>query len=135
MARIALTNGNWAEMIDPETCTNDQFDALAGVLMDIFEEMESVEGEDKPKARVRNALFNRARIAHMVTAWSLEEPLPSEDPDVLGRILHRDFQALHLGAVEAEKALVTYEPPDAANPGERPTSPSRRSKPTLRAAL
>jgi hypothetical protein len=141
--RVELTGGQWAEMHDSLAhITNDQRDELEC----IYDETGMVFGpngwvvERGGEMRKLKAV-NRFAIRLAVTAWSLDLPLPSEDPSVLGRISAHDGKILEDAVVGLS---YTAEPVntslDAAIDGEgkvkpdAPFSSSGRSKARLKAA-
>lgn len=93
---VDLTNGNSAELLDSlDGITNDERDSLEFA----YAETGRIYGvggqlvEAGSEARKLKAL-NRRLIELAVISWTLTEPIPKDDPSVLGRIKGLDGKRL-----------------------------------------
>lgn len=124
--RVELSRGSWAEMAETlDHISNDQRDEIECLYV------------ETPGSTVRKMkALNRALITAGVLAWSLDEPIPSEDASVLGRISGADGKALETAAwgLRYSTAPVDFDPdPSAGSPfsrSEGSATPSRAERPT-----
>ncbi len=88
MERIELTNGQWADLRVAETITNKARRPVQDIL---------VNEEPTPGRGTRAA---EALLPWLIAAWSLDLPLPSEQPDALDQVLAHDYDRLLKAASE-----------------------------------
>lgn len=114
--RVELSGGQWAEMAENlDHITNDERDDLAYTFAE-------TEGSQLRKSKALNRLLVRLGV----TAWSLDLPLPREDPSVLGRIKGIDGRELEKAAWPLK---FSTDGVDFQTPGDdaSPSSPSEPS--------
>lgn len=130
---IELTNGNSAELVDDLSgITNDQRDELE------FAYAEASPAPDEEKASELRRLKSlwRAVIRLAIVSWTLPEPIPSEDPSVLGRISGLDGKLLEeaawelrMGTRPLDTSLAAVEKGEDGRPST--DAPFLSSKPSL----
>lgn len=98
---VELTNGNSAELLDDLSgITNDERDSIELAYAEaawVFDE-ESGQMVDRASEVRKLKALNRRIIELAVVSWTLAQPLPKDDPTVLGRIVAGDGKALEKAA-------------------------------------
>ncbi len=83
MERIELTHGQWAELRPAETITNRARRPVQQILT-----------AEEPGTLGRGTRAAEALLPWLIAAWSLDLPLPSEQPQVLDDLLGHDYDRL-----------------------------------------
>lgn len=91
--RVELTNGNWAELKEPETLRNRDRKALLLAI-------DGIEGNVAKALAMSDALLER-----LVVEWSLDLPLPTKGSDSLDELLPGDADILFRNCESARDAL------------------------------
>ena len=104
--RIDLPSGGWCELRDPHTVTNRERRPL-------LEKAEKEEAVLAASGMARLAFADKL-VCLMVSAWSFDLPLPSEQPSALEDVPGIDLDTMHLELMKPENMpfLFVGEPTD-----------------------
>lgn len=109
MSRIELPDGGWAELRDIDTISKGERDRVVRLYQTTDDNVEAA------------MLVSDEMVKILVTSWSLENPLPSQEPQVIERLPFKVFDALANVALAMLPDLV---PDFGPNPDPKVTAPS-----------
>lgn len=84
--RVDLGKGRWAELVDPDDMTH-------GTKMKVQALLPDAENIEHPALYL--ARMHELMIAHLITSWSLDLPVPAGDPAKLADVPGSAYNALY----------------------------------------
>jgi hypothetical protein len=116
--RLALPRGNWAQIASIDVIPQSTFNEVKAAGLRVA---RMVEGDDTDQLPALNTRLAATVLSHLVTAWSLQAPLPVTEQSLgeLPAVLAGRLEAAAERALKALKAEI--------EPSMDPASPTRPS--------